>query len=75
MIENSGESGILKVGATNVRDMGNATNVPLADDTSRMEMRLFRERRRVLEYLCQHFPTVRSHKIPDDEQPYSFPRI
>ena len=54
------DSGMLKVGATSSPDV---SDVPLAADSSRMEMRLFKERRSVLEYLCQHVPTVRSLDI------------
>ena len=45
------------MGGANVADVG---NVPRADVTSRMEMRLFRETRSVLEYLCQRLSTIRS---------------
>jgi hypothetical protein len=53
------DSGMLKVGAASSPDV---SDVPLAADSSRMEMRLFKERRSVLEYLC-HVPTVRSLDI------------
>ena len=57
------------VEAGRVRDVG---NTPLPAVTSRIEMRLLRETRSVLEYLSQHPLTS---LLTDKGQPYSFPRM
>ena len=57
------------VEAGRVRDVG---NTPLPAVTSRIEIRLLRETRSVLEYLSQHPLTL---SLTDKSQPYSFPRI
>jgi hypothetical protein len=49
-----------------------SNDAPLPDDTSRREIRLLRETRRVLEYLYQHPLAL---IFTDKRQPYSFPKI
>jgi hypothetical protein len=60
----------LAVEAVRVPDESNAPLPP--DDTSRIEMRLLRETRSVLEYLYRHPLAL---MFTDKGQPYSFPRI
>ena len=53
--------GSLEEGTLGVRDVVEADDVPLLGIISRMEIRLLRETRSVLEYLCQHLPAIRSY--------------